>query len=121
MEKTRRLARLIGPTIIAVTISEALNARIWATNIAPVVHFNGSVLFVVGLAIILAHNQWIRAWPVVITLVGWCVLLLGLLRMFAPELYLRGVTSTSATSVAISTLPLGAVGLFLMYKGFFDR
>jgi hypothetical protein len=84
MENSKHIAGLLGPSIIAVTISEALNAHIWVTNIAPAIHFNGAVLFIVGLTIVCAHNHWIRSWTVIVTLVGWFVMLLGLFRMFAP-------------------------------------
>jgi hypothetical protein len=118
MENSKRIAALLGPGIIAITLSEALNAHIWAANIAPVVHFNGAVLFVAGLSIVRAHNHWIRAWPVIVTLVGWFAMLVGLLRMFAPELYLQGVQNTSAAIVISQATGFCLIGIYLTVKAY---
>jgi hypothetical protein len=120
MENSKHIAGLLGPSIIAIALSEALNAHIWVANIAPVIHFNGAVLFIAGLAIVQAHNHWIRGWPVLVTLVGWSVMLLGLLRMFAPELYLQGVQNTSDTMAIASAVMLCPIGIYLTFRAY-DR
>ena len=38
MTNSKQLAGLIGPTIIAITISETLNVHIWVDNTAAGVH-----------------------------------------------------------------------------------
>jgi hypothetical protein len=93
--------------------SEAKNHRIWRTNSAPAVYLNGLLLFVAGLSIVRAHNLWTNSWPVVVTLVGWFAILLGLLRMFAPEAQ-RANQNAPATITVASVV--GAVGLFLTSK-----
>lgn len=118
MTNSKHIAGLVGPTIIALTISEAINAHIWANNIAPVIYLNGSILFVAGLSIVRAHNHWIRGWPVIVTLVGWFVILLGLFRMFAPELFLRGVQNTSTSTVIVAPMILCVIGIFLTFKAY---
>lgn len=116
MANSKNIAGLLGPSIVAVTISETLNIHIWAGNTAAGVHFNGAVLFVTGLAIARAHNLWVRGWPVLVTLAGWFLVLLGLFRMFFPELQLEGAKHTSAVSV--EAMFLLAVGVFLTYKAY---
>ncbi|HEV2672580.1 MAG TPA: hypothetical protein VGU74_15910 [Gemmatimonadales bacterium] len=118
MTNSRQIAGLIGPTLIAVTISESINVRIWSTNIAPVIHLNGALLFLAGLSIVRAHNQWIYGWPVVVTLVGWFAMLVGLFRMFFPGLYLQGVQNTSAVMVVVPTMMVLAVGIVLTFKAY---
>jgi hypothetical protein len=49
------------------------------------VYLNAVILFVVGLALVRAHNRWSWTWPTVITVTGWMLLLGGLYRMVAPE------------------------------------
>lgn len=61
MTDSKQLAALIGPTLVANSIGEALNLDIWDTNLAPVTYLNGTLLFVAGLALIRAHNRWVRA------------------------------------------------------------
>lgn len=114
---SKNIAGLIGPSLIVITISETINAHIWAANIAPVIHLNGGLLFVAGLAIVRAHNFWVRGWSVVVTLVGWFVMLLGLLRMFAPELVLKGVQSTGSAFIA-PTMGVLVIGIFLTIKAY---
>lgn len=118
MENSKHIAGLIGPSIIAVTLSEALNAHIWVANIAPAIHFNGALLFIAGLSIVRAHNCWIRGWPIIVTLVGCFVAILSLFRMFAPELYLHGVQNTSDLMVIASAMMLCPIGIFLTFKAY---
>lgn len=114
---SRKIAAVMGPAIIAITLSETVNIHIWAGNTAAGVYFNGAVLFVVGLAIIRAHNLWIRGWPVLITVMAWSLMLLGLFRMFFPELQLEAAQHTSGTLMEI--IPVMLVGIFLTYKAYF--
>jgi hypothetical protein len=83
--ESKRIAGLVGPTLMALSASEALNYHIWKENQAPVTYLDGALLFVGGLSIVRVHNRWARGWPVLITLAGWSALALGLVRMFAPE------------------------------------
>jgi hypothetical protein len=106
---------LIGPTLIVLGISEALNFRIWASNIAPLIYLNGLLLFVAGLSIVRVHNQWTRGWPVMVTLVGWIAILGGLFRMFAPEAQQAG---QNAPTTVISASLVGAIGLVLTLKAY---
>jgi prepilin signal peptidase PulO-like enzyme (type II secretory pathway) len=113
MADSKRMAGLIGPTLVVLGASEAKNHRVWQGNSAPVVYLNGLLLFVAGLSIVRAHNLWTRSWPVMVTLVGWFAMLLGLFRMFAPEAQ-QAHQNALATITAASVV--GAVGLFLTSK-----
>ncbi len=117
---SKYLAGLIGPSLVVITISETINAHIWATNIAPTIHLNGALLFVAGLAIVRAHNLWVRGWPIVVTLVGWVLMFLGSFRMFAPELFLKGVQSFGSAFIA-PTMGILAVGVYLTFKAYWSR
>jgi len=64
---SKSIAALVGPTLLAVSASEALNLRIWSAAGAPIVHLNGCLLFVAGLSIIREHNVWSLRWPVALT------------------------------------------------------
>jgi hypothetical protein len=116
MANSRPIAALLGPSLMAITLSEAWNIHIWAANTPPVIHLNGALLFVAGLSIVRAHNAWIRGWPEVVTLVGWFAMLLGLIRMFVPELVLHGVLNTSAVVAAIAVVLV--IGFFLTIQGY---
>jgi hypothetical protein len=51
-------------------------------------------MFVAGLAIVRVHNLWRPDWTTLVTLSGWFLLVLGLVRMFAAGAYQRGAAST---------------------------
>jgi hypothetical protein len=88
MKNSKRIAGLVGPAAIAIAITEWLNLDVFLAAIGPAygpfVYLNGTLLFVAGLAIVRAHNQWTRDWRVLVTLVGWFAMFIGLGRMAAP-------------------------------------
>lgn len=116
MNNSKQIAGLLGPAIVAITTSETVNIHIWAGNTTAGVYLNGSVLFVAGLAIIRAHNLWVRGWPVVVTVMGWALMLLGLFRMFFPERQLQAAQHAVGTIVEI--IPVMLIGMFLTYKAY---
>ena len=117
---SKKLAGLIGPTLIVVAISKALNFRIWASNIPTVTYLAGILLFVAGLAIVRVHNLWIRGWPIVITLSGWALIFGGLFRMFAPEAQ-QTLQNTPIYGVYIVDISLLAIGLYLTFEAYWAK
>lgn len=116
MTNSKHIAGLVGPTLIALNLSEALNPHIWATVPTTQTYLAGALWFVAGLAIIRTHNHWIRGWPVVVTLVGWFIMLGGLGRMFFPEPVQQG-SSNSSVVLAVQIVLL-AIGIFLTFKAY---
>ena len=120
MAKSRQIAGLLGPVLSAALIAEfpLVQPHLYDAQIPPVVYLSGVLLFVAGLAIVRAHNLWVRAWPVLITVTGWFCLILGLIRMFAAGQYRQtsaGVSST--TFMAIEGILL-VVALVITYYGY---
>src|SRR5689334_22821359 len=114
MSDSGYLAGLIGPTMIAVSVTEAINIHMFEQQIAPVVYLDGAILFAVGVALVRAHNRWSWTWPTLITITAWVLLLGGLYRMIAPG---APQAAAGAASYAMFAL-LAAVGAFLSYKGY---
>ena len=113
MANSKKIAGLIGPAIIALTISEAMNFHIWAVNIASVTYLNGVLLFIAGVSILQVHNHW-RNWPVLITLTGWFCIIGGIYRMFVPEA--PQAPQTTATNIGLGVL--FAIGIILTFKAY---
>src|SRR5678815_399469 len=103
MTSSKRIAALVGPTIVAMVVSEfpLVQPHLYDAQIPPVVYLSGTLMFVGGLAIVRAHNHWRRDWTVLITLSGWFFLALGLFRMFAAGSYQRGSASMSSTTFMV--------------------
>lgn len=114
MEHSKKIAGLVGPILLAITLPEALHIHTFDTQIAPVVYLNGALLFAGGFSLVRAHNYWGFEWPMVLTLVGWFGILVGLFRLFFTELALA---ETQMTPVAVAaSFSVAFVGLFLTYK-----
>jgi uncharacterized membrane protein YhaH (DUF805 family) len=120
MTNSRRIAGLLGPTLIAIATSEALNLRTLQTfigpSLAPFVYLNGTMLFVAGLAIVRAHNRWTGGWPVLVTLMGWLAMLGGLARMIAPVSAQQFGQNTTAVFAMLFVLL--TIGIFLTFKAY---
>jgi len=120
MANSRQIAGLLGPSLSAVLISELplVQPHLYDAQTPPVVYLSGALFFVAGLAIVRAHNLWVRAWPVLITAIVWFVLVLGLVRMFAAEQYRQ--TSAGVRSATFMVLEgiLLIVALIITYYGY---
>ncbi len=114
MTNSKQLAGLIGPTLVALGVTEAMNLAVFAGNTPAVVYFNGTVLFVAGLAIVRVHNRWVLDWTVLVTLTGWAAMLGGLYRMIAPQA--PQAHDGIAATVMFALIVL--VGAFLTYRSF---
>ena len=120
MRNSKRIASLVGPTIVAMVVSEfpLVQPHLYDAQIPPVVYLSGVLMFVGGLAIVRAHNHWTPDWTVLITLSGWFFLGLGLFRMFAASLYRRGSANTSATVFMSLEGVLLLMGLVMTFKAY---
>jgi hypothetical protein len=117
---SRRIAGLVGPTMVAMLVSEfpVVQPHLYDAQIPPVVYLSGVLMFVAGLAIVRAHNHWVREWSVLVTLSGWFSLTLGLFRMFAAGLYQRGSAQTSSTVFMVLEGVLLVLGLIMTFKAY---
>ena len=120
MPNSKRIAGLVGPTIVAMVASEfpLVQPHLYDAQIPPVVYLSGILMFVGGLAIVRTHNSWARDWTVLVTLSGWFFLALGLFRMFAAGQYQRGSASTSATVFMVLEGILLVLGLIMTFKAY---
>jgi uncharacterized membrane protein YhaH (DUF805 family) len=117
MTDSKQLAGLLGPTLIALSLSESINLDIWTNTPAPVVYLAGTLLFVAGLSIVRVHNRWTGGWPVLVTLLGWLAMLGGLIRMIAP-VFAQQQTEQHITAVHALLIVLLAIGIFLTFKAY---
>ncbi|MEO1013784.1 MAG: hypothetical protein AAFX08_01215 [Pseudomonadota bacterium] len=110
--RSKGIAAILGPTLAIVAVSETINLHIWASMSPPITYLNGMILFVAGLAIVRFHHRWRADWTIIVTLVGWLIMIAGAARLFFPE-----AARTMDTSIVYPmTAFLCVVGLFLTYK-----
>jgi hypothetical protein len=114
MERSKTIAGIVGPVLMAVAPSEALHMDIWAARTAPLTYLNGMLLFIAGVAILRAHNVWAWRWSTLLTLIGWLLLAAGLYRMFFPNAPQGGTNVATYAGLAL----LFAVGVVLTAKAY---
>jgi len=118
MEKSKSLAAIIGPSLMVMVLSELKfwNPTLYDTQIVPLVYLSGVLMFIAGLTIINKHNLWIWGWQTTITVIGWLGILLGLLRMFFPQMYKAQFKNDNFALIVEISLIL--IGIFLTFKAF---
>ena len=85
------LARLLGPLFLIVGASVLFNPKAFrdiaaeVTRSVTLVYLFGFLDFAAGLAIVLTHNVWLMSWRVLVTLIGWFLLIRGAARVLIPE------------------------------------
>lgn len=116
MTNSKSIAGILGPILVVTNLSEAINSHIWVNVTPPQTYLAGALWFVAGLFILRTHNYWAVHWSVLITILGWFILLGGLSRMFFPEFVQQG--SQNNQFVFAFQMILLAIGIILCYKAF---
>jgi hypothetical protein len=126
MQTSIFLARLLGPLLLVVGAGILINPRAVRTMAIEVVgsltlvYLFGLIDFAAGLAIVLTHNVWIASWPLLITLIGWLMLIRGAVRILIPETimgYARKFVRNKQL-YPVSGGVLVVLGLVLCYFGY---
>lgn len=121
------LSRLIGVFALIVSVAEMLHKEAMVETAAelahapPILFIAGMVMLLAGLSIVLAHNVWCGGvMPVVVTVVGWVVLIRGIVLVFISPGGAAGIFEAmhfvDFYYVYVS-IPL-LLGLYLTYAGF---
>lgn len=120
MANSRQIAGLLGPSLSVMLVSEfpLVQPHLYDAQIPPLVYLSGALYFVAGLAIVRAHNLWVRAWPVLITALGWFFLTLGLIRMFAADQYRDASSRSSSVTFMVLEGILFFIALVITYFGY---
>jgi hypothetical protein len=117
---SRQLGGLLGPAIGVILLSEfpLIQPHLYEAQIPPVIYLSGIIMFVSGLALLQAHNVWQKNWTVLITLAGWFLLLLGLVRMFAASQYQQAIQRASSITFMVLEGCLFLVALTITFKAY---
>mgnify|MGYP006365229181 FL=1 len=129
MDRSLFLARLIGPTFVAIALGMLINLGMYESMIAEalrtgiVLYLSGLLSLLAGLAIVNLHNMWRADWRVIITILGWLMTIGGIFRIVMPQVAVA-IGSTiyggRASTIAVALI-IGALGAFLSFKGYARR
>jgi hypothetical protein len=126
MQTSIFLARLLGPLLLLTGAGIVLNPKSFRTIAGEVVrsvtlvYLFGFMDLAAGLVIVLTHNVWVASWRVLITLIGWLLLIRGAVRIVAPEIvmgYAAKVIRNKQVIPAAGAV-VGVLGLVLCYFGY---
>jgi cytochrome bd-type quinol oxidase subunit 2 len=83
------------------------------------IYLAGFITAVIGLLIVTYHNRWTKNWTVLITILGWLVLIKGILLIAFPQ-FLHSLSERMLTDLGAKIFPYSALclGLMLAYFGF---
>jgi hypothetical protein len=120
------LARLLGPLLLAVGASLLISPGVFramaneVVRSVTLVYLFGLFDFAAGLAIVLVHNVWAADWRVLITILGWLMLIRGALRLLATERVMAyaGKVIRSKNLIPASGVLTGILGLVFCYFGY---
>ena len=120
------IARLVGPAFVAVGLGILLNGPFYtsllaeATRSPTLIYFSGLISLIPGLAILNVHRTWTSDWRVIITILGWLLVIGGVIRIVLPattaalaaDLYSKPAALLIVSAVVI------VVGGFLTFFGY---
>ena len=95
MERSRFIAKLIGPICIAGGAGMLFNTAVFMSMLKHGLHDHlliyvaGLLALTGGLAILALHNVWVCDWTLIITVFGWLAVIGGSVRMVVPQLVER--------------------------------
>ena len=120
LAKVIGLVSVIGTTAILIHYKEfhALEKELIKNQIS--IYLSGFVFLMLGVLLVVSHSVWTRDWRLVITFVGWLVLLKGAGRIFFPNA-VRDLIEKKLTNrwFFLGEIVFLLVGLYLLYYGFF--
>jgi hypothetical protein len=129
MERSLFLAKLMGPTFVAIALGMLINLGMYESMIAEALHtgivfyLSGLLSLLAGLAIVNLHNMWCADWRVIFTILGWLMTFGGIIRIVMPQVAVA-IGSTiyggRASTIAVALI-IGALGAFLSFKGYVRR
>jgi hypothetical protein len=128
MERSRFIAKLIGPICIAGGVGLLFNSAVYKAMFERGLHdhlliyISGVIALTAGLAIVALHNRWDWSWTVIITIFGWLAVVGGIVRMVAPEIIEQiglGVLAHPSFFVVDGGIAL-LLGVLLSYFGYLN-
>jgi len=129
LDRSIFLARLLGPTFVAIALGMLINLGIYESMIAEALHpgilfyLSGLLSLLAGLAIINLHKTWHMDWRVIITVLGWLMTIGGIIHIVAPQITIAigSIVYSGRTPTIVVALIVGALGAFLSVKGYLQR
>ena len=131
MEKSRYIARLMGPVLLVIAIGMAFGLMMEGPGYSSllrefiadraVIFITGILALLAGVAIVNAHNVWVPDWRVIVTILGWLFVMRGVMLLVFPltvQVFGDRIASSQQGVVAGAavTFVLGAILCIMGYE-----
>src|ERR1700722_10791518 len=118
------LAKIIGWVLVIIGLATFVKREFMRDVIKDFISHSSIILIsatmniILALLIVLSHNVWEASWKVVITILGYLMLLRGLLHVFIPE-WVRKMAKKFLNNdlFVYSGVISFVVGIYLLYHG----
>ena len=118
MNAVNLTARLAGPALAVIGLGVLLNRALYTDAVAEAVKsttlifLSGVACLLAGLAILNAYRAWTADWRLLVTIVGWLLVIAGVVRIVVPS-FAAGM----ATTVYVGTVGLPIAGAVALIVG----
>ncbi|MCB1113093.1 MAG: hypothetical protein KDK72_10625 [Chlamydiia bacterium] len=126
MELSLFLAKVFGLYLVIVGFAylsrgEALRQMVVEFYDSTALIFMGAAInLILGLLVVISHNVWVMGWPVIITILGYLMLLKGILNMFIPSWAAwKAQKFCEGKGLVYTGIGVIILGGYLVYVGFF--
>lgn len=124
MDLSLYLAKVLGLYLVIKGVAGLANLKYYMRLISEIIRNEALIVFAAaiellfGLAIVVAHNVWVADWQVVITLVGWVMILKGSF-LLSPKAAAHWMKQCATENILMTGgIVAVALGTFLVYIGF---
>lgn len=125
MEVVNFLAGFWGLSLVIIGLAFLLNQKYMNKVIEYAEHeatmvLTGIIGTMAGIFLVMLYNVWVWNWQGLVTLLGWAVLLKGILRLFFPAFVLNVLAKykQKTTWMPYTFLGMIIIGCYLVYSGF---
>ncbi len=123
--RTKLFSRVLGPFLILVPITAAVRApqmmpALTGFEVNPLWAFVvGAIILLLGLVVVASHQVWTGAAAVIVSLVGWLLVLRGTLLLVFPAVFFSAVDAVIGTGPVwrIGYAGLALIGVYLSWVG----
>ena len=84
------IAKLVGPLFVVLGIGCLVNQTVYADMIGQavlvpvVIYLSGLMAFLAGVAMLNGYHAWTADWRMIITILGWLLVIAGIIRIVLP-------------------------------------
>jgi len=120
------IARLIGPVFVVVGVGVLFNLGHYAAMVheavrsPTMIYFAGVIALFAGLATLNCYRAWTADWRVIVTVLGWLMIIGGVMRIVLPRLTVGLATTIYTGPIAMAIVGVIAllVGAYLSFEGY---